>query len=53
MYFDVTDETVAKKTIMRICKKQGRLDILVNTAGIMIDNGIGMIAPNLCMMFLK
>ena len=43
LYFDVTDETASKKAIMQIRKEQGRLDVLVNNAGIMRDNVIGMI----------
>lgn len=47
LYFDVTDETEAKKAVMQIKKEQGRLDILVNNAGIMRDNVIGMIGQQL------
>lgn len=43
VYFDVTDTAAAKKTIMRINKEQRRLDVLVNNAGIMKDDLIGMI----------
>lgn len=47
LYFDVTDEAAAKKAFMRIKKEQGRLDVLVNNAGIMKDNMIGMITYDL------
>ena len=47
IYFDVTDETAAKNAIMRVRKEQGRLDVLVNNAGIMRDNVIGMIGQKL------
>lgn len=43
IYFDVTDEGAAKAAIMRIKKEQGKLDVLVNNAGIMKDANIGMI----------
>lgn len=47
LYFDVTDENAAKKAIMQIKKEQGHLDVLVNNAGIMKDNVIGMISKDL------
>ena len=47
LYFDVTDETACKNAIMRIRKEQGHLDVLVNNAGIMHDNVIGMIGTQL------
>lgn len=47
LYFDVTDEGAAKKAIMQIKKEQGKLDVLVNNAGIMRDNVIGMIGTKL------
>lgn len=43
VYFDVTDTDAAKKAIMRIKKEQGRLDVLVNNAGVMKDALIGMV----------
>jgi len=42
IYFDVTDTSAAKSAIMRIKKEQGRLDALVNNAGIMHTALIGM-----------
>jgi len=47
LYFDVTDENAAKTAIMTVKKKHGRLDVLVNNAGIMRDNVIGMIGSQL------
>lgn len=47
LYFDVTDETAAKRAILQIKKEQGRIDILVNNAGVMRDNLIGMIGRQL------
>lgn len=47
LYFDVTDENAAKVAIMTVKKGHGRLDVLVNNAGIMRDNVIGMIGSKL------
>ena len=47
LYFDVTDENGAKQAIMTVKKGHGRLDVLVNNAGIMRDNVIGMIGSKL------
>ena len=47
LYFDVTDESAAKEAIMTIKKQSGRLDVLVNNAGIMQDALIGMINKDL------
>ena len=47
LYFDVTDENAAKTAIMTVKKQHGRLDVLVNNAGIMRDNVIGMIGTKL------
>ena len=43
LYFDVRDEPAAKKAILQIKKEQGKLDVLVNNAGVMKDALIGMI----------
>jgi 3-oxoacyl-[acyl-carrier protein] reductase len=43
VYFDVTDADASKDAIMRIKKESGKLDCLVNNAGIMQDALIGMI----------
>ena len=47
LYFDVRDETSAKKSILQIRKESGKLDVLVNNAGIMKDALIGMIPREL------
>ena len=47
LYFDVTDETAAKAAIMTVKKGHARLDVLINNAGIMRDNVIGMIGTQL------
>ncbi|MBC6714291.1 SDR family NAD(P)-dependent oxidoreductase [Treponema sp. Marseille-Q3903] len=47
IYFDITDESEAKKAILKIKNESGHLDILVNNAGIMRDNVIGMIGQQL------
>lgn len=47
LYFDVRDEAASKKAIMQIKKEQGRLDVLVNNAGVMRDALIGMVSMNL------
>jgi len=46
LYFDVTDTTAAKDAILRIKKEQGKLDVLVNNAGIMKEDLIGMISKD-------
>ena len=47
VYFDVTDEKAAKQAIMQIKKEQGKLDVLVNNAGVMRDALIGMVNKDL------
>ena len=44
LYFDVSDSEACKKAFSRIQKERGRLDVLVNNAGIMQDALIGMIS---------
>lgn len=46
IYFDVRDEVSAKKAILQIRKQFGKLDVLVNNAGVMKDALIGMISKD-------
>ena len=43
LYFDVTDAQGAKAAMMRVKKEQGRIDVLVNNAGVVFNKKIGMI----------
>lgn len=43
LYFDVTDAAAAKSAMMQIKKEQGRIDVLVNNAGVVFNKKIGMI----------
>ncbi|MBR3602237.1 MAG: glucose 1-dehydrogenase [Lachnospiraceae bacterium] len=47
LYFDVRDEIASKKAVIQIRKETGKLDVLVNNAGIMKDALIGMISRDL------
>lgn len=47
VYFDITDEYAAKQAVIRIKKEQGKLDVLVNNAGVMRDALIGMVNKEL------
>ena len=47
LYFDVTDEKSAKQAVMQIKKEWGKLDVLVNNAGVMRDALIGMVNKEL------
>lgn len=44
LYFDVTDPQGAKAAIMGVKREQGRIDVLVNNAGVVFNKKIGMIA---------
>ena len=43
LYFDVTDQKGAKEAMMYVKKEQGRIDVLVNNAGVVFNKKIGMI----------
>lgn len=43
LYFDVTDASAAKAAMMQVKKEQGRIDVLVNNAGVVFNKKIGMI----------
>ena len=43
LYFDVTDRIETRHAFIRIMKEQGRLDCLVNNAGILVDTLITML----------
>ena len=43
VYFDVTDRIATKQAYIKIMKEQGRLDCLVNNAGILVDTLITML----------
>lgn len=47
VYFDVTDTNAAKLAFTRIKKEKGKLDVLINNAGMMKDALIGMIQSDL------
>lgn len=43
LYFDVTDAAAAKAAMMQVKKEQGRIDVLINNAGVVFNKKIGMI----------
>lgn len=43
LYFDVTDAQATKKAMMDVKKAEGRIDVLVNNAGVVFNKKIGMI----------
>lgn len=47
MYFDVSDSEAVKQAFVQVRNEKGRLDVLVNNAGIMRDALIGMIPRSL------
>lgn len=44
IYFDMTRSEEIKQAVMRIRKEQGRIDVLVNNAGIVTNEVLGMIS---------
>ena len=44
VYFDITDESQVRKNIQKIKKESGRIDVLVNNAGVEFNELIGMIS---------
>jgi 3-oxoacyl-[acyl-carrier protein] reductase len=46
VYFDVTDRVATRQVFIKIMKEQGRLDCLVNNAGILVDTLITMLDRN-------
>ncbi len=43
LYFEVSDAAAAKAAMMGVKKEQGRIDVLVNNAGVVFNKKIGMI----------
>lgn len=43
LYFDVTDAAAVKSAFMSVFKQEGRIDVLVNNAGVVFNKKIGMI----------
>ncbi len=46
VYFDITDEAQVRKAVMDIKKEAGRIDVLVNNAGVEFNELIGMISED-------
>lgn len=46
IYFDVTDSDEIKQVLVRLKKEQGRVDVLVNNAGIVTNELLGMVSKN-------
>lgn len=52
LYFDVTDAAAVKNAVMSVHKQEGRIDSLVNNAGVVFNKKIGMIVrPEMELMF--
>ena len=45
LYFDIADEQEARQAVMKVKKENGRIDGLVNNAGVEFNELIGMISP--------
>lgn len=43
MYFDITDAKAVKDAFQSVYKREGRIDVLVNNAGVVFNRKIGMI----------
>lgn len=43
IYFDMTNTAAVKQAVVRIKKEQGRLDVLVNNAGVVYNGTLGMV----------
>lgn len=43
LVFDITDATAVKAAMMQVFKTEGRIDVLVNNAGVVFNRKIGMI----------
>lgn len=43
LYFDVTDSASVKNNLQAVYKQEGRIDVLVNNAGMVINRKLGMI----------
>lgn len=43
LYFDVTDAVAVKSAFMSVFKREGRIDALINNAGVVFNKKIGMI----------
>lgn len=51
-YFDVTDTGAVKNALMTIYKQEGKIDVLINNAGVVFNKKIGMITrPETELMF--
>lgn len=44
VYFDMKDSAGMKQAVMRVKKEQGRIDVLVNNAGVSYNDRLGMIS---------
>ncbi|MFA7116519.1 MAG: SDR family oxidoreductase [Bacteroidales bacterium] len=52
LYFDVTDASIMKSSFIYVYKSEGRIDVLVNNAGVVFNRKIGMIVrPETELMF--